>query len=179
MSTIFMLATLLMPRIDATIRVKKLKPQTLKEDGTYVVAELLEFHPDMTETKRGRGSSYAHVKPHPELLLPEHSHIYPPCGEGYLPEPYLRISEMYLYHEDVREMLSWCQQNDYRPIIVHKCPLPYPVFKRGARVRVIAGPEAFLNQEGTVTSFNSGFCRVKFEKKGIIRTFDALHLTPL
>ena len=132
MSTIFLETTPLVPLADATIRVLSLKRRTAEKTDTYITAELLEFHPDLRERQRFIFRSYAYVKPHPELLLPQHAHLYQPCGEGYLAESYLRINELYIHDEDVREMLTWCKMHALAPLIVHASPLPYPVFTSGA-----------------------------------------------
>ena len=132
MSTIFLETTPLVPLADATIRVLHLKRRTAEKIDTYITAELLEFHPDLRERQRFIFRSYAYVKPHPELLLPEYDHLYQPCGEGYLAQPYLRINELYIHDEDVREMLTWCKMHALAPLIVHASPLPYPVFTSGA-----------------------------------------------
>ena len=126
MSTIFSQTTPLVPLIDATIRVLSLKGRTTKKTSRYITAELLEFHPDLRERQRFIFRSYAYVKPHPELLLPQHAHLYQPCGEGYLAESYLRINELYIHGEDVREMLTWCKMHELAPLIVHPCPLLIP-----------------------------------------------------
>ncbi|TMC18587.1 MAG: hypothetical protein E6J34_16915 [Chloroflexi bacterium] len=133
MSTIFSQTTPLVPLIDATIRVLSLKGRTTKKTSRYITAELLEFHPDLRERHRCIFRSYAYVKPHPELLLPEHAHLYQPCGEGYLGELYLRVNELYIHDEDVREMLTWCKIHALAPLIVHAYPLAYPIFHAGYR----------------------------------------------
>jgi hypothetical protein len=150
------------------------------EESGYIAAELLEFHPDFDTRLKFRG--YAYVRPRPELQRPEHAHVYLMCGAGYLDEPYLSVNEVFLHPLDVRELMQWCRQHGDRSLIIHRCPLPFPVFKRGTRVTVITDPEnerRFLGQSGTITESSSGGrSGVKFDD-GMTWHFDSSSLRAL
>jgi len=118
------------PRLDATICIEAFKPASVEKAG-YLSVELLEFHPDFAPRLKFRG--YAYVKAQPELLRPEHAHIYCICGESYLNEPYISISEVFIHETDLQEMMRYCRKQA-QPIIIHPCSLPFPMFSRGQRV---------------------------------------------
>jgi|SRR2546421_2951736 len=123
MSTIF--SETMEPLPDATIRVLHVKRIMAEKTSVYITADLLEFHPNLKERQRLIFRSYAYVKPRPELLLPEHAHLYQLCRDGDSAEPYVRINELYIHDEDMREMLTWCKMRELAPLIVHPCSLSY------------------------------------------------------
>jgi hypothetical protein len=186
MSTIFTTRTTSRIEVvpDATIRVRAFKPGSVEENG-YITVDLLEFHPDFDERAKFRGEAL--VKASPELLLPEHAHIYVMCGAGYLEEPYISVNEVFIHGEDLRELMEWCRQEtnrkkQYTALIVHPCPLPFPVFERGMPVTVITDSDnngRFLGQSGAITvSSGDGRSGVKFAD-GTEWHFDSLHLREL
>jgi hypothetical protein len=151
-STIFTTDTTTRPRQDATIRIQAFKPGTTEEAG-YITVDLLEFHPDYDERLKFR--SYALVKPREELTRPEHAHIYQMCGAGYLEQPYISINEVFIHPADLAEMMKWCRQElahrqGYTPLVIHPQPRPFPMFKKGARVIVVAFKDDYDDTTGLV-----------------------------
>jgi len=127
------------PQKIATIRVKAFQPGGT-EDAGYLSVELLEFHPDFEERAKFRG--HALVRPREEFRRPEHAPIYRMCGDGYLEQPYISINEVFIHDADLAEMMRWCRRElarrkQYTPLIIHPQPLPFPLFERGTRVRVL------------------------------------------
>jgi hypothetical protein len=149
------------PRHDATIRVKLYRPGGTQETGQYIDAELLEFHPDYDTRLKFR--SYALVRPRPELTRPEHAHIYRMCGEGYLEQPYISINEVFIHMNDLVEMMDYCRKQPHpaAPLVIHPCPLPFPMFAKGDRVVCIKAEgdglasEAHIGQTATVAEDSS------------------------
>ena len=125
---------------------------------------------------------YALVRPRDELRRPEHAHIYALCGQGFLAEPYMHINELFLHEGDMREIMEWSRQHGYAPLIIHRCPLPFPVFQEGTQVVVVEDSKnngRFAGRTGVITSSSvGGQSGVKFND-GIEWHFDSLHLREL
>lgn len=188
MSTIFTTETKARPRQDATIRVQAFKPGSVEKDG-YIQVELLEFHPDYDNRMKFRG--YALIKPRPETDRPEHRHIYERHGVGFLDEPYLSIREFFIHPDDLRELMDWCSKTTraarhYKPLIIHKCSRPFPMFKRGDRVIALEYKDEHYDtveagQAGhiaTITGNSSGggMSSVRFDDEVLNRGFKSVGL---
>lgn len=101
--------------------------------------QLYEFHPDFDS--RGKFRSYAYTSI-PSDLIQEgryHTGVYSVMGLGYLEKPYLSVRETVIHEADLRELMEYCRTETnlhkrYTPIVIHPCPLPFPVFAKGDRV---------------------------------------------
>src|SRR6266699_1660621 len=147
------------PRHDATIRIEAFQPGSMQKAG-YITVDLLEFHPDYDTRLKFR--SYALVRPRPELTRPEHAHIYRMCGTGYLEQPYISISEVFIHPVDLVEMMDYCRKQPHpaAPLVIHPCPLPFPMFSKGDRVVCIKAESdlataAHVGQHATVAEDSS------------------------
>lgn len=154
MSTIFYDTTIPSPRKDATIRVKAFKPGGV-EDAGYHTIELLEFYPDFDNRLKFRGRAY--VRPCEALSRPEHAHIYEVRGAGFLDQPYIEIRENFIHPSDREEMMAWCREQvsrrGYTSLVIHKQPLPFPMFKKGTRITVLEYKD---NYHDTITTGQAG-----------------------
>jgi hypothetical protein len=142
---------------DATIQVQKLTGHFVEPlDREYIDVPLLEYHPDYDNRMKFRGHAYV---PYREDLTG-----YPVLGQGYLDEPYIEINEVFIYEQDVKSMNQYCRQHlQYGPIILKKCPLPFPIFNPGDRVHVVQ--EDTRNDHTYATVGETGIC-VKGSSEG-------------
>jgi hypothetical protein len=87
-------------------------------------------------------------------------------GLGYLEHPYLSVRETVIHEADLRELMEYSRTETalhkrYSPIIIHPCPLPFPMFEKGDRVVCIKtddhmATEAHVGQVATVAEDSSG-----------------------
>jgi hypothetical protein len=130
------------PRQDATIRIQFLGPNDTKWGGQWRTVELYEFHPDFDNRLKFRGYAYTSI---PDDLIQDgryHTGVYTIMGQGYLEKPYLNVRETSIHEDDLHELMEYCRAETelhkrYTPIIIHPCPLPFPMFAKGDRVMVI------------------------------------------
>jgi len=158
------------PRHDATIRIQFLGPDDTKWGGQWRTVELLEFHPDYSPAKF---RSYAFTSIPDDLIQGGryHTGIYSLMGQGYLEDPYLSVRETVIHEDDLRELMDYCraQHHPAAPIIIHPCPLPFPMFGKGDRVTTVGkdshDSEDRIGQTGTVTEDSSpgGMSSVHFD----------------
>jgi len=158
------------PRHDATIRIQFLGPDDTKWGGQWRTVQLYEFHPDYSPAKF---RSYAFTSIPDDLLQNGHYHtgVYTLMGQGYLEHPYLSVRELSIHEEDLRELMDYCRAQPHMasPIIIHPCPLPFPMFAKGDRVTVIGkdihDSEGRKGQTGTIAEDSSpgGMSSVHFD----------------
>lgn len=151
------------PRQDATVRILLLEFDSSQSAyiGTKSInVELLEFHPFVDPTGNGRACAF--IKPVPELLQPDRAIYYKLRGAGFLEEPYIGMHEHDIHPDDFQELMHWSWNHLDPPhgaLIIHPCPIPCPVFKKGDRVVVESNDprwkQNFLGQKGTITKGNS------------------------
>ncbi len=176
------------PRQDATIRVRFSEfdisqssdhVRHYRDTGEYIIAELLEFHPSIDPTGFGRACAF--IKPEPELLRPELAPIYQLRGAGFLEEPYLAVHESHIHKDDFQELMHWCRLNNLGSrdaLIIHPCPMPWPMFKKGDRVVVVdhvhRGEQDLIGQTGTLfqDSLRIGRSRVDFDDPESLERID-------
>jgi hypothetical protein len=188
MNNLFRTETRQFIRSDATIRVqspKQFKPYHYiePEDREYISVPLLEYHPDNDNRMKCRGRAY--VPNVPELA--EGDITYPLVGEGFLDNPYREINEVFIHPEDNRAMKQHCAKYlDYGPIILVKCPLPFPMFKKGTRVRVVQpderGPEyAHVGELATLAEDSSGggMSSIRYDKPELNKGFKSLGIASI
>jgi len=173
MSTIFSTETkrTMRPRPDATIRIQYLAPDDTKWGGQWRTVQLYEFHPDYD--RRSKFRSYAFTSIPADLIQGGryHTGVYSIMGLGYLEKPYLSIRELSIHEADLRELMDYCRSQPHpaSPIVIHPCPLPFPMFAKGTRVIVIGkdthGDEGRLGQAGTIAEDSSpgGMSSVTFD----------------
>jgi hypothetical protein len=164
MSTIFdrETRTTTRPRPDATIRIQFFGPDDTKWGGEWRVVQLFEFHPDFDVRAKFRSYAYTSI---PDGVLCNgryHEGVYHIMGLGYLQAPYLEVRELSIHPDDLAELMDYCraQRRPAEPLIVHPCPLPFPMFRVGDRVTVV-GPDTWQKTErigacGTITADSSG-----------------------
>ncbi|HEX3643711.1 MAG TPA: hypothetical protein VHV10_20670 [Ktedonobacteraceae bacterium] len=145
-STIFTThtSTTIKPRPDATIRVRyyPAQPGAQIDNNEYRSVQLLEFHPDWDN--RAKFRSVAYVKPEDWM---EHS-AYTRLGEGYLEQPYVSIREFMIHEDDRQELMKHSAEHaKHGAIIVHPCPLPFPLFAKKERVITVE----YKRDEGDLT----------------------------
>ena len=163
------------PRHDATIRIQFLGPDDTKWGGQWRTVELLEFHPDYSPAKF-RSHAYTSI---PDDVIQNgryHTGVYSLMGQGYLEQPYLSVRETVIHDDDFRELMDYCRARPHpaAPIIIHPCPLPFPMFAKGDRVVCIKtddhmATDAHVGQHATVAEDSSG-------GGGTVVTFDTLEL---
>lgn len=130
------------PRPDATIRIQFLRPDDTRWKGEWREVQLFEFHPDFDTRLKFRGYAYTSI---PDDLIQDgryHTGVYTVMGQGYLEKPYLNVRETVIHEADLHELIEYCRTETnlhkrYTPIIIHPCPLPFPMFAKGDRVTVI------------------------------------------
>ena len=186
MSTIFTTTTTTKtaPRLDATIRVEAYQPD-LPGTTKYIVVDLLEFHPDTDGRMKMRG--FALVRPNDALTnggtRPNVGGVYHMCGAGWLEQPYARVREFIIHPADREEMTAWCYQVG-KPIVIHKQPVPFPMFKKGVRVVVLAYKDDYTDtaaagQAGqfaitTERGGEGGMTQVHFEDEALNKGYKSL-----
>jgi len=163
------------PRHDATIRIQFLGPDDTRWNGQWRTVQLYEFHPDYSPAKF---RSYAFTSIPSDIIQQGryHTGVYSIMGQGYLEQPYLSVRETVIHDDDFRELMDYCRTQSYpaAPIIIHPCPLPFPMFAKGDRVVGIKtedhmATEAHVGQHATVAEDSSG-------GGGTVVTFDTLEL---
>ena len=141
MSTIFRAETktTILPRHDAPIRIQYFGPDDTRWDGTWCVAQLLEFHPDWDVRMNFRSYAYTSIPADLVQCGRYHTGVSTLMGQGYLEHPYLSVRELSLHEADLRELLDYCraQPHPAAPLSIHPCPLPFPLWSRGDRITVI------------------------------------------
>jgi hypothetical protein len=163
---LFITRTVIEPRAGATIRLRVKQPKDWRVADRNLPASLFrhvplyEFHPDYDYRLKFRG--FAYVPPQRDLLG---NGNFTMCGEGFLEEPYMRVSETACHEDGVRAITHWCQYaNDGSPLIIRPCPTPFPMFAKGDRVRVasmsnpdsmFADHEEVIGQLATCTAVSS------------------------
>ena len=159
------------PRHDATIRIQYLGTDDTTWKGQWRTVHLYEFHPDFDTRSKFRSYAYTSI---PDDLLQNgryHTGVYTVMGLGYLEQPYLNARETVIHEADLRELMDYCraQSRPASPLVIHPCPLPFPMFARGDRV-VVVGKDIHDNEErigqtGTVTQNSSagGMSMVNFD----------------
>ncbi len=173
MSTIFSTETktTIRPRPDATIRIQYLGPDDTKWHGEWRTVQLYEFHPDYDTCAKFRSYAYTSI---PADLIQNgryHTGVYRIMGQGYLEQPYLSIRELSIREADLRELMDYCRRQPHpaAPLVIHPCPLPFPMLTKGDRVVVVgkdsSGSEGRLGQTGTIAEDSSpgGMSRVHFD----------------
>jgi hypothetical protein len=120
-----------------------------------ISVELLEFHPYFDPTGFGRACAF--VKPQPALLRPELARKYQQRGVGFLEEPYIAVHERVIHEDDFQELMDWCHINHLGlrdALVIHPCPIPWPMFKKGDRVvvvdHVLRGEQDLIGQTGAL-----------------------------
>ncbi len=105
-----------------------------------------------------------------------HTGVYTIMGQDYLEEPYLSVRELSIHEADLRELMDYCraQLHPAEPLVIHPCPLPFPMFKKGERVVCIKvesdlATDAHVGQFATVAEDSSG-------GNGTMVTFDTPEL---
>ncbi len=167
------------PRPDATIRIQYLAPDDTKWGGQWRTVQLLEFHPDFDTRMKFRSYAYTSI---PDDLIQNgryHEGVYTVMGLGYLEQPYLSVRETVIHEADLHELMEYCRAENalhkrYSPIIIHPCPLPFPMFAKGDRVVCITtdahmATEAHVGQVATVAEDSSA-------GNGTMVTFDTPEL---
>jgi hypothetical protein len=162
------------PRHDATIRIQYLGSDDTRWSGQWRTVQLYEFHPDFDTRLKFRSYAYTSI---PDDLIQNgryHTGVYHIMGQGYLEKPYLDVRETSIHEADLREMMEYCRAETdlhkrYTPIIIHPCPLPFPVFTAGDRVTTIGKDahesEGRIGQTGTIAEDSSagGMSMVHFD----------------
>ncbi len=162
------------PRQDATIRIQYLGPDDTRWKGEWREVQLFEFHPDFDTRLKFRSYAYTSI---PDDLIQDgryHTGVYTVMGQGYLEKPYLNVRETVIDEDDLHELMAYCRgetdrHKRYTPIIIHPCPLPFPMFAKGDRVAVIGkdshDSEARIGQTGTIAKGSSpgGMSSVHFD----------------
>jgi hypothetical protein len=150
------------PRHDATVRIQYFGPDDTKWGGQWRTVQLFEFHPDYDNRSKFRSYAYTSI---PDDIIQNgryHTGVYSIRGQGYLEKPYLDIRELSIHEADLRELMDYCraQPHPAMPIVIHPCPLPFPMFAEGDRVTVIGkdthGDEGHIGQTGTIAKESSG-----------------------
>jgi hypothetical protein len=163
MSTIFTTTTRTetRPRADATIRIQYFGPDDTRWSGAWRTVQLYEFHPDYSLAKF---RSYARTSIPADILVGGryHTGVYHIAGQGDLEHPYLEVREHFIHEADLRELMDYCRSRPHmaEPIVIHPCPLPFPMFAKGDRVVVVGpdthGDERRRGQTGTIVEESSG-----------------------
>jgi hypothetical protein len=141
--------------------------------------QLYEFHPDYDLRSKFRSYAFTSI---PDDLIQNgryHTGVYSIMGQGYLEKPYLDVRETVIHEADLRELMEYCRaemdlHKRYTPIIIHPCPLPFPMFAKGDRVVCIKtddhmATDAHVGQHATVAEDSSA-------GGGTVVTFDTLEL---
>ncbi len=159
------------PLHDATIRIQYLGPDDTRWGGQWRTVQLYEFHPDYDN--RAKFRSYAFTSIPADLIKNGryHTGVYTIMGQGYLEQPYLSIRELSIHEADLRELMDYCrvQPHPAAPLIIHPCPLPFPMFTKGDRVVVVGkdthDDEGRMGQTGTIAEDSSpgGMSMVLFD----------------
>jgi hypothetical protein len=150
------------PRHDATIRVQFLSPNDTKWGGQWRTVELYEFHPDYDNRAKFRSYAYTSIPADVVQQGRYHTGVYTMMGQGYLEKPYLSVRELSIHEADLRELMDYCRRQPHlaAPLVIHPCPLPFPMFAKGDHVTVIGkdshDSEARMAQTGTITEDSSG-----------------------
>jgi hypothetical protein len=150
------------PRHDATIRIQFLGPDDTKWSGQWRTVKLYEFHPDYDNRAKFRSYAYTSI---PEDILRDgryHTGVYTIMGQGYLEKPYLYVRELSIHEADLRELMDYCRARPHpaQPLVIHPCPLPFPMFTKGDRVTVV-GEDSHesrdrIGQTGTIVEDSAG-----------------------
>lgn len=142
---------------------------------------LWAFHPDYDKRAKFRGMAY--LKPEPWM---QHS-AYERWGDDFLPpeEVYVAIREFMVHEEDRLELYRYCiQYNRRNPLIVRPCLVPFPMFSKGERVKVVSlkndrlaevysDPRILLGEMATCTEKSSGgaMTTIRFDREELNRGF--------
>lgn len=163
--------TMTKPRHDATIRIQFLGLDDTRWGGQWRTVQLYEFHPDYD--RRGKFRSYAFTSIPADLIKNGryHTGVYTVMGQGYLEKPYLSVRELSIHEVDLRELMDYCraQPHPAAPLIIHPCPLPFPMFAAGDRIIVVGKDvhesESRIEQTGTIAEDSSpgGMSMVHFD----------------
>ena len=155
------------PRHDATIRIQFLVPDDTRWKGEWRVVQLLEFHPDYDNRLKFRSHAYTSI---PDDVIQNgryHTGVYSLMGQGYLEKPYLNVRELSIHEADLRELMDYCraQPHPAAPLVIHPCPLPFPMFSKDDRITVVDKDTLSYGQTGTIAEDSSGggMSRVHFD----------------
>ena len=150
------------PRHDATIRIQFFKPDETRWNGQWRTVQLYEFHPDFDNRSKFRSYAFTSI---PDDVIQGgryHTGVYHIAGQGYLEHPYLEVRELSIHEADLRELMDYCRARRYpaEPVVIHPCPLPFPMFSKGDRVTVVGkdsheSPDR-IGQTATVVGDSSG-----------------------
>lgn len=158
------------PRADATIRIQYFGPDDTKWGGAWRTVQLYEFHPDYSPAKF-RSRAFTSIPADILVGGRYHTGVYHIAGQGYLEHPYLEVREHFIHEADLRELMDYCRSRFHQaePIIIHPCPLPFPMFAKGDRV-VVVGKDTWekeyrIGQTGTIEKDSSvgGMSLVHFD----------------
>jgi hypothetical protein len=150
------------PRHDATIRIQYLGPDDTRWGGQWRTVQLYEFHPDYDNRAKFRSYAYTSIPADTLQGGRYHTGVYTIMGQGYLEHPYLSVRELSIHEADLRELMDYCRSQPHMasPLVIHPCPLPFPMFSKGDRVVVVGkdshDSEARRGQTGTITEDSSG-----------------------
>lgn len=174
------------PRPDAEICIRDYNIALARNCQAYRPAKLLEFHPNHHPREKLRG--YAFVAYDASWM--SRGDVYPIQGKGFLEKPYIYVREFLIHRQDREALTEYCQRVlRGGSLILHSCPVPFPMFKRADRVVVIPYRDAvhdmersgatrtnMIGQIGTVVGDSSpkGLTPVAFDDRACMRGFKYL-----